>query len=186
MKLFNIFIACIIFIVCSCKPGYEPSIPKDLLISKTQVGKVKLGMTLTQMRSLYKGFKFEEQEVADYGICGGGNGIRVSFGDEQLFFVWCLDGKNKIREIIVLNKKYYTSNGIHVGMSVSELLKVDPDTRFRMNYLDSSERSFNKESNVHIIFSDEYDTIGKYSEKCPDCNSHAVNLDNEIAYLYIN
>lgn len=144
-------------------------------------------MNLKQMKNLYKGFEFEEEDVWNYGIDGGGTGLRVSFDGEDLFFVWCTRGSNRIAEIIVLSKKYKTSDKIHVGMGVSELLKIDPTVHFRMDLLSGNEVSFSKKSNVHIVFySEDDDTVGKYFEKCPDCDSRAVNFDREITYLYIH
>jgi hypothetical protein len=108
--LFSIILGC--FFTASAR-----SVDKDHLITKTSIGRAKLGMPFNKFISY---FKYDTMEVGENGhICLIKNGKEI---------IWINDNKlgkdSIVRWVILLSDRYYTKDSIHVGTSIKKFMKV--------------------------------------------------------------
>lgn len=105
-------------------------------IDRISVDKLKIGMTIKEMKTLYENSKFIEEPVCEYGIDGESMGIVVVKNNNRLFFVWTLLGDDKIRGITILSPKIIIDENVHVGMKLSDFLKKYPNQKLMLDLVD--------------------------------------------------
>ena len=122
------------------------------------IDKVQIGMTISEMKKLYPTAKFEAEPVYNYGVDGEGMGVLVKEKGKKLFFVWTLEGEEKINEVIILTPEIAIDNGIRVGMSLKEFLtkypeQMYPEQKLAIDMIDNEiEFSFIKGKNYRVEF----------------------------------
>src|SRR5688572_7020008 len=67
------------------------------------VDKIHIGTTIDEMKNNYKYAEFKLESVYEYGVDGEGMGIVVIEKGERQFFVWTLEGQEKIHGITILS-----------------------------------------------------------------------------------
>ena len=92
------------------------------LITKNSVGKVKIGMTLAQVRKTLGPLTLGKAEAASEGDMS----YPIKQGKNLVMTIVIGGGaslKGKVAEIMVLDRSYKTADGVHVGMLLSEAEK---------------------------------------------------------------
>ena len=118
---------CAVFLLFGYSLSGFCDVPDAYLITPNSVGKVKLGMTLAQVRKAVHPLKLKKTEGRE-----GVPAVEVNSGsgtDLLLYFDFGPDGEYKIKEsskvrfIHVLSESYATRQGVHKGMLLSEAEK---------------------------------------------------------------
>jgi len=129
------------------------------------VDKASLGMTIFELKEVYKTAKFIEEPVFLYGVDGESNGLEVVENNERLFFVWTLLGDNRIKGITILSPSIIIDSDISVGITLTEFLKKYPDCKLTIDLLDEGiESCYVKEKNYSVEFLTEPENrVGEYN-----------------------
>lgn len=126
---------------------------------------VSLDMSEDDVRALYADCDFVPSSSGSYGMCGG---LETSFdvvrNDTVLFYFWNNDEENQIGGFILLDPKQ-SFRGVHVGMTVSEFLKLFPKATGSISLIDSSESLHTPQDHTcwFKLNTSEDDYAGKYS-----------------------
>ena len=136
------------FLLISCKDNIPTHDEKNYSITKTEVptkeqvnqeiivDKIHIGMTIQEMKDIYKSASFIEEPVYEYGIDGESNGLVVQENGKRLFFVWTMQNENKIKGITILSKDIKIDNNISVGMTLEEFIKKYPKSTLAIDLID--------------------------------------------------
>jgi hypothetical protein len=134
-------------------------------ISKAQLGKIKIGMTITEAEMQFSGLYKKTDEAVNFGL-GGGSHTYLYFSENELLFglIPKLE-TDTLLFIIAAHKKLKTVNGLHPNSTVEELLKIYPEMRVQQDLMNSWE-VFQEENNGwnFVFMTDEKTKIGEYSE----------------------
>jgi hypothetical protein len=104
--------------------------------SEIQVDKAYIGMTITELKNAYKGAEFIEEPVYEYGIDGESKGLVVKQNDERLFFVWTMQGEDKIHGMTILSGSIIIDNNVQVGMTLKSFMDKYPSTKVHIDMID--------------------------------------------------
>ena len=120
------------WLITSISSAQIPStaFPDMPTITENSVGKAQAGMTVPQLKHVYQGCSFEERSMKGYGQKGDVKqtvGICVKFKGQELFVAHIFEGK--IWTLIVLNSRYKTAKGVHIGSTATELKEALPTAK---------------------------------------------------------
>lgn len=110
--------------ICQSSPA---GFPDTSTITELSVGKAQIGMSVGRVKALYKSCTFKRQSMKAYGWLDNGNspsGLCISFKGKPLFVADISEGR--IWAFIVLDTRYKTSKGIHVGTTAANLKRALP------------------------------------------------------------
>ncbi|MFC0878930.1 hypothetical protein ACE01N_20215 [Saccharicrinis sp. FJH2] len=102
-----------------------------------KVDKVYIGMTIDELKNIYSNSEFIEEPVYEFGIDGESNGLVIKQENERLFFVWTLQGENKIHGITIISNSLTIDQNVHVGMSLKEFHNKYPNLKVNIDMTDN-------------------------------------------------
>lgn len=100
------------------------------------IDKAFIGMSIQQLKDVYKDAKFITEPVYEYGIDGESDGIVVAKDEDRLFFVWTMDGVDTINGITILSPKIVIDSNVHVGMPLNKFMERYPNQPLEIDVLD--------------------------------------------------
>lgn len=106
----------------------------NYLITSNSIGTVKLGMTINEFKESHSHMKIEIKKAWKYGVDGEGNGWLLSDNEKELIFVWSKNDST-IGGIYCLSDKFTTTQGIKIGMKITELIKLYPKIILKQDYM---------------------------------------------------
>jgi hypothetical protein len=178
----RIFFITILFaglLSCSSKqPVESKSDNKDTVLSKDSVAvdpttddnnhvnvdRAYIGMTIADLKKEYSSAKFKKEPVWNYGVDGGGDGLLVITNDDPLFFVWSMQGEDKIAGITVVSPTISVEPGVHVGMMFKDFQKIKPEAKLAIDMISDMEFSYVSNLNYRIEFlTEDANRVGKYN-----------------------
>ena len=157
--------------------------------SEIQVDKAYIGMTITELKKAYESAEFIEEPVYEYGIDGESKGLVVKQNDEKLFFVWTLQGEEKVHGITILSDTIIIDDNVHVGMTLKSFIDKYPATAVhidmideRYEYLNVPELSYRPE-----ILTTDSTRVAEYDYEQPEPEFKSVrNRDARIERISVN
>jgi hypothetical protein len=150
-RIISIVIVILTLISCNnqkTKTGDGEQIKSDSIVSKVEqkqtqqepeikVDNAYIGMTIGDLKDTYKGSEFLEEPVYEYGIDGESKGLLVKKNNEKLFFVWTLQGENKIHGITILSDSIIIDDNVHVGMTLKSFVDKYPNATIQIDMIDN-------------------------------------------------
>jgi hypothetical protein len=127
-KLFPLLLCCLLSFASSSQA--PPAFPDTPTITETSVGKAQIGMPTSKLKKLYKGCTFEQESMRAYGLWDSGkspSGLCVKFKGHPLFIANIFE--EEVGDLVVLNNKYKTAKGMHVGSTAARLKAALPMIR---------------------------------------------------------
>ena len=109
-------------------------IPKEDL--EIKVDKAYIGMSISELKSVYGSAEFIEEPVYEYGIDGDSKGLVVKQNDKRLFFVWTLQGEKKIHGMTILSDSIIIDRNVHVGMTLKSFMVKYPEATVQIDMID--------------------------------------------------
>ena len=91
-------------------------------VPEIKVDKAYIGMKISDLKATYEDSEFIEEPVYEYGIDGESKGLVVKENNERLFFVWTLQGEDKIHGITILSSSIVIDDNVHVGMTLKSFM----------------------------------------------------------------
>lgn len=181
MRIFlGLFLFLAIFCSCSPRQSNKSSDTQDTLLVNNQkkdsiskidvqrimVDKAYIGMTISELKSSYPENNLKKEPVFKYDIEGGGDGILVSKEGTPQFFAWTMLDQDTIVGIEILSPSIVISNGVHVGMTFQDFLKIRPGSALSISEINTPyEYCYVEESSYSINFyTDDTNRVGKYTE----------------------
>jgi hypothetical protein len=129
-----------------------------------QVDRVHIGMTIDELKKEYSTAEFKKEPVWNYGVDGGGDGLLVITNGDPLFFVWTMEGEDKIAGITVVSPTIPIEPGIHVGMTFKDFQKLKPEAKLAIDMISHMEFSYVASLNYRIEFlTEDSNRVGKYN-----------------------
>ena len=101
-----------------------------------KVDKAYIGMTISELKEVYKSSEFIEEPVHEYGVDGESNGLVVEQDNERLFFVWTLQGEEIIHGMTILSDAIMIDNNVRVGMTLASFMDKYPDATVHIDMVD--------------------------------------------------
>ena len=95
---------------------------QDQIINSIPSALPRKGMTVSELKAIYKDATFISQKAHKYGYDGGYPGYDIIQNDEYLFHISKDFSSDTILFTILLSPRY-KYNGIHVGMTATQLLR---------------------------------------------------------------
>lgn len=140
-----------------------------------------MGMDLDKAKSLFSDCVFEDVDLANFGVDGGGTGLLVKKQNDWIILFWTNDQK-KVAGIICLSSKYHTKKGVRPKMTVKELKKIFPKATIQINAIFwTHEFIILGKENVCVDFiSSEGKRIGRYKNIEPEESTSEMRLDAKI------
>jgi hypothetical protein len=172
----KIYFCILIIAMISCNHQKD-----DYLISGDSAGSLNMGMDVDKVKALFTNCTFEEVDLANFGVDGGGTGFLVKKQNEWIVVFWANEQK-KVAGIICLSSKYHTKKGIRPKMNVKELKKIFPNATIQINLIFSNyEFIILKKEKVSVDFiSSESNRVGKYKNIDPEEATSEMRLDARI------
>ncbi len=93
-------------------------------------------MKISELKNAYKSAEFFEEPVYKYGIDGESKGLFVKQNNERLFFVWTMQGENKIHGIIILSESIIIDDNVHVGITLKAFIDKYPYALVHIDMID--------------------------------------------------
>ena len=158
---------------------YDPDI---FVITKNSIGPAKLGMTFDEFLKYFKYDKIETNEYNMVVVYRNGNRI-LTLSDKN-------DGKTKIvKDFSVLYPKFKMSNGVHVGMTINELVNIYPKIEVKFeedDYFAPFEMQTSKpDQSMDIVFL----IIFRFDKLPTDLENSTITkssiIDGYIAYISV-
>ena len=123
MKQRNLIISTLFFLFLAAMSAFAQS----NLITSTSAGKVKLRMTIAEVRKAVAPMKLSRtsdgEGVALIAVKQGKNEVMTIYANEENRDA-AIDNNAKVDQIWVWSKAFKTANGVHPGMSVSQAEKI--------------------------------------------------------------
>jgi hypothetical protein len=129
-KLLIVFVSLLLILSCSNRENSKSKKTRSIVVDK-----IHIGMTIQEVKDLYKDSEFIEEPLYEYGIDSEDKGLTVIENGEKLFFVWTMQDEVKIHGISIISRRIQIDNGIHVGMKLEDFLKKHPNENLRMDEL---------------------------------------------------
>lgn len=134
-------------------------------MEKGRLGEIKVGTKIASLQGTLNQFEVQQIEAYDFGFDGGGEAFLYSYQNEPVFALIPAYETDSIIAIIGLHQKLQTSSGIHVNMSVKEIMKVYPHCKVDLNFMTDWEEIYDRQNDFLFVFvTDEKNRIGKYTE----------------------
>ena len=108
-------------------------------ITKGHLGNIKIGMTVAQAETHFRGLRKEVDEATNFGFGGGSPAFLYYFGDELIFGLIPELDNDSLLFIIAASKKLQTSNGLNPKSTVKELVQKYPNMRVSQNLMNGWE-----------------------------------------------
>lgn len=135
-------IATAVLFLTSCGPSEEPGALQQALaadsISATGeplsaskkdtiwVDKTYTGMTMKQLREIYKDLEFTEEPLFAYGVDSEDNGWLLSKNKQPFIFVWSQEKSDTIHSITILSEEIVIDGNVHTGMTMGDFFRKYP------------------------------------------------------------
>lgn len=156
---------------------------------KIKVDKAYIGMAISELKTLYHNAEFIEEPVYEYGIDGESKGLVVKQNDEKLFFVWTLQGEERVHGITILSDTIIIDDNVHVGMTLKSFIDKYPATTVhidmideRYEYLNVPELSYRPE-----FLTTDSTRVAEYDYEQPEPEFKSVrNRDARIERISVN
>jgi len=167
-SMFKFPLLIIYWLIAFGSSGQAPSaaFPDTPTITENSVGKAKTEMTVSQLKRAYNGCVFEQRSTTSYGQGGDTKqttGICIKCRGHELFFARIYEGE--VRTLIVLNSRYKTAKGLHVGSTATELKTALPTAKV-IKTIDKKVQlaeTMNEEGeSISYYFKDQSEDIGNY------------------------
>jgi hypothetical protein len=156
------------------------------LIGEHSIGGTSIGDHDKAIHDMFSECKFEKVEAWAFGVDGGGKGTVVKGDSGVLFFYWTHEGEDTVRGFIALNPKFHTGTGIHPGMTVNELKKIEPDLHISVNAVYDSENIFLKKEALSLVFiSQPEKRVGIYKNTGPDESTTEMRGDARVDQVFV-
>lgn len=177
MKYF--YFLSIAFILFSCnleednesESSSQPDVKKKVFADNGQlmIDKAFIGMSLQQLKDVYKKAEFVSEPVYEYGIDGESDGIVVENEGQRLFFVWTMDGVDTINGITILSPEILIDSNVHVGMSLKKFMERYPNQPLEIDVLDDRYESILIDSLRYSanFFTTDSTRVGVYNHDSP-------------------
>jgi len=134
-------------------------------ILKGQLGKIKIGMTISEAEMQFSGLTKKTDEATNFGFGGGSPAYLYYSGDELLFGLIPKLETDTLLFIIAAHKKLQTTNGLNPNSTVNELILKYPDLTVEQDLMNSWEFYQDETNGWDFIFrTDEKTQIGEYPE----------------------
>lgn len=134
-------------------------------ISKGQLGKIKIGMTIAEAEMQFSGLSKKTDEAVNFGLGGGSDAYLYYSGNELLFGLIPKLETDTLLFIVAAHKNIKTVNGLHPNSTVKELLNIYPEMRVQQDLMNSWEVFHDENNGWDFIFmTDEKTKIGEYPE----------------------
>lgn len=168
------------------KRSKNPEINLDaFLISKGQIGKVKIGMNLNQANMFLRGMTKKEIEAYDFGYGGGGKAYLYSICNEPILALIPNFQTGKIIAIIAISKDLKTDNGLTPNSTIKDVLRVYPKMKIAQDEMTNDELMFETVNNWSFVFkTNQNNKIGEYSDM--EMYSVPKRLDAKMDYMEID
>lgn len=128
----------------------KPSKQVDI---QTQFDQITVGMTIEEIKLIYKDSEFMEEPVYEYGIDGESTGLTIKKDNQKLFFVWTMEGDNRIRGITILSGSIKIDDNVHIGMTLRAFTQKYPNIKVNIDMMDHRyEFLYVPEKNYRIEF----------------------------------
>jgi len=135
------------------------------IISKGQLGSIKIGMKIQEAERQFSGLTKKVDEATNFGFGGGSLAYLYYSGDELIFGLLPKLETDTLLFIIAAHKKLQTTNGLNPNSTVEELLKKYTDLKVQQDLMNSWEFFQDQTNNWNFIFmTDEKTEIGEYPE----------------------
>lgn len=126
----------------------QNALANDYLITKDRVGDIKLGMSYTNFLKIYPNAKKSGKCQSDE---------KPGLYTDELFVTdydyICEHTNRKIKSISVYSSKYKTFNGLKVGMTINDILKIYPKIKVEIALMDEEEFiTVKTTNNLSIVF----------------------------------
>ncbi len=112
--------------ICQSPPAFSDT----PVITENSVGKARIGMSVAQLREMYKGCTFTPVHLLAYGFDdteAKPSGIMVKKGSQQLFLYFAdWQTHKKVACLLALHPAYKTASGIHPGSTSGQLKAALP------------------------------------------------------------
>ena len=157
----------------------------DFLVKKGSVGKIKIGDRISDHSESLKKLQIKSIEAIDFGFDGGGEAYLYSYNNEAVFGIVPAYHTDSIIGLIVLHPKLKTNSNISVGMTVKELMKLQPEAKVQLNLMnDWEEINDNGTSCFYVFKTDESNRIGDYSTIDEEVQP-TLHLSTKITWIQI-
>jgi hypothetical protein len=126
---------------------------------------VQNGISIKAFKVKVGNEKFIKERLFKYGIDSEKNGWTFIEDEKKIFFIWKKQNETEISEIIILDKSI-SVDGISVGMTFNDFLKINPNSNIELDVVNSEyEYSVSKNGNYTVEFiSDINNKVGEYNE----------------------
>lgn len=157
---------------------------KSLKIQKGQLGKIKVGMTISEAENYLKDLSRKECDAYSFGFDGGGLAYLYSFHDEPILALVPERETDTILVIVATSPKLFTTNGLNPNSRISELLKVYPNMNTYRDLMMSWEFSEDSINDWDFVFMTGTDKeVSKYKEL--ESPGIPVRLDEKTSWITI-
>lgn len=147
---------------------------------KLKVDQIYTGLTIKEMKDIYKDSEFIKEPVNEYGIDGDSFGLVVRRNNERLFFVWTLQGQDIIHGITILSDTLRIDKNVHVGMSLKKFMQKYPNSTMNIDMLDNRyEYLFVPELNYRVEFlTTDSNRVAEYDYEQPEPEFKEIKRPN--------
>lgn len=194
MRILFFFIFSIILLSCSPSENKENENKSDLkkstfnysdfIISKGQLGKIKIGMTITEAEKQFSAFEKRESDAINFGWDGGGAAYLYYFENELIFGLIPRMNSDTILAIIAVAEKLETTNNLNPKALMKELQQAYPNKMIHFNLMNQWEYMEDETNDWTFVFmTKEKNRIGKYSEL--QTESKPLNLEVKADWICI-
>ena len=156
----------------------------NFLISKGQIGEIKVGMNLNNAEKLLREMTSKEVEAYDFGYGGGGKAYIYSIYDEPIFALITNFETGKIIALIAISNKLKTNNGLNPNSKVADILKIYPKMMINQDEMTNEEYLYDQKNKWSFIFkTDEKNRIGEYTDT--EESTEPKRMQTKMNYLLI-
>lgn len=154
------------------------------LISKGQVGQIKVGTNLKDAENSLREMNRKEVEAYDFGYGGGGKAFIYSIQNEPILALIPNRDTAEIIAIIAISNKLKTDNGLNPKSNIIDILKIYPKMEVSQDLMTEHEYMYDENKKWSFIFqTDKNNRIGEY--KNIDESTKPKRLKTKMDYLAI-
>jgi hypothetical protein len=124
----------------------------DLVIRKSQLGKIKIGMTIQEAEQKISGFKKKKEDALNYGFGGNGLIFTYYFQNDPIFSLVPKMETDTIRCIIVLSEKLKTINGLNINSTINDFINKYNEFELEQDFMNEWEFFMDKINKWEFIF----------------------------------
>lgn len=150
------------------------------MIQKGQLGNIKLGMTIQEAEKQFSNLKKKTGSSGDFGLDGGSPIYLYHLKKEVLFGLVPKLFTDTLHSIIVLHPNFKTIEGLHKGSSVNEILKVYPNSKVQLNWINGNEHIIDTTNHLYFTFQTQKDKqVGDYSQNLQPSEPKNLSLQTD-------